>query len=325
VIDYQAAVIKDVCAWPNLTMLADGTIVAAIFNQPAHGSLPGDVDCWASEDQGQTWQKRGTAAPRPGPNTNRMNVAAGLAESGDLIVIASGYRRIGEDASWAERLLPAVVCRSADGGHTWAVSESFPRAPDGQDMIPFGDIAPGADGRLRATCYTAGESWATYMVSSPDDGRTWGGAVKIGDGINECAPLHLGERHWLAAIRTNTPADLRLFASDDDGATWTDRGPVTQPKQHPAHLLRLADGRILLTYGNRAAGTTGIEAKLSSNKGATWDSALRLLELPPVDLGYPSSVQLADGRILTAYYAQKGPGYEGYHMGVVIWGVPGSD
>lgn len=324
-IEHQDAVIKDVCAWPNLTLLADGAIAAAIFNQPAHGSLPGDVDCWVSEDEGRTWERRGTAAARPEPESNRMNVAAGLAGNGDLVIAASGYRRIGEDAPWAERLLPAITVRSSDGGRTWADCRELPTAPDGQHMIPFGDVVAGADGRLRVTGYTAGAVWATYMLTSSDDGRTWADPVKMGEGINECAPLHLGDRKWLAAIRTCSPSDLRLFRSEDDGATWSDCGPVTRASQHPAHLLRLADGRILLTYGNRIAGSTGVEAILSSDEGVTWGEAMQLVALPRVDLGYPSSVQLPGGKVLTAYYAQKGPGYEGYHMGVVVWSAPGNE
>ena len=55
--------VENVCAWPNLTVLPDGAIVATIFNQPSHGSVAGDVECWATEDAGRTWQKRGTPAP----------------------------------------------------------------------------------------------------------------------------------------------------------------------------------------------------------------------------------------------------------------------
>jgi len=163
------------------------------------------------------------------------------------------------------------------------------------------------------------------MLRSDDNGYTWGSPVKIGEGLNECAPLHLGEGRWLAAIRTTAGRDLRLFASDDDGATWTDRGPVTKADEHPAHLLRLRDGRILLSYGNRNAGQTGVEALLSADEGSTWSAPLRLIELPKVDLGYPGSVQLPDGKVLTAYYARQGPGCDNYHMGVVIWSVPEAD
>ena len=47
--------VDNVCAWPNLTVLDDGTIVATIFNQPSHGSVAGDVECWATKDQGAPW------------------------------------------------------------------------------------------------------------------------------------------------------------------------------------------------------------------------------------------------------------------------------
>ncbi|HJN18940.1 MAG TPA: sialidase family protein, partial [Armatimonadota bacterium] len=101
-VQHQSVAARNVCAWPNLTTLGDGTIVATIFNQPAHGTLPGDVDCWASTDGGETWERRATVAQRPEPNSNRMNVAAGLAGNGDLVVVASGYRRVGEDATFEE-------------------------------------------------------------------------------------------------------------------------------------------------------------------------------------------------------------------------------
>jgi Na+/melibiose symporter-like transporter len=35
--------IDNVCAWPNLTKLPDGAIIATIFNQPCHGLWEGDV------------------------------------------------------------------------------------------------------------------------------------------------------------------------------------------------------------------------------------------------------------------------------------------
>ncbi len=321
-VQHQSVAARNVCAWPNLTTLGDGTIVATIFNQPAHGTLPGDVDCWASTDGGETWERRATVAQRPEPNSNRMNVAAGLAGNGDLVVVASGYRRVGEDATFEERLLPANVYRSSDGGATWSVPSALPTAPDGQHVIPFGDVAIGADGRPRVTAYTHMDVAAAWILASDDDGKTFADPVQIGIGVNECAPLHLGDGRWLAAIRTVAPADVRMFASDDDGATWTDQGPVTEASQHPAHLLQLADGRVVMTYGNRRPERPGIEAVLSSDEGVTWGEPIRLLELPRLDLGYPSSAERPDGAVVTAYYARQGPGCETYHMGVVIWTPP---
>ena len=33
--------VDNVCAWPNLTRLDDGTILAAIYNRPVHGRWHG--------------------------------------------------------------------------------------------------------------------------------------------------------------------------------------------------------------------------------------------------------------------------------------------
>src|SRR5215475_10947544 len=82
--------VDNVCAWPNLTLLKDGTIIAAIFNHPSHGLAEGDVECWASADGGRLWKLRGVPAPHE-PQTNRMNVAAGTANDGALVVLASGW------------------------------------------------------------------------------------------------------------------------------------------------------------------------------------------------------------------------------------------
>ena len=45
--------IDNVCAWPNLTVLPDGTLAVAIYNQPIHGHWRGDVEVWASTDDGR--------------------------------------------------------------------------------------------------------------------------------------------------------------------------------------------------------------------------------------------------------------------------------
>ena len=82
--------IDNVCAWPNLTLLPDGTLIATIHNEPSHGHHEGDVECWASNDGGRSWKLRGVPAPHES-GTVRMNVAAGLAHDGSLIVLSSGW------------------------------------------------------------------------------------------------------------------------------------------------------------------------------------------------------------------------------------------
>jgi hypothetical protein len=40
------------------------------------------------------------------------------------------------------------------------------------------------------------------------------------------------------------------------------------------------------------------------------------------DGGYPATVELADGRLLTAYYASRTAMHDGYQMATVTWRLP---
>lgn len=324
--------IDNVCAWPNLTLLPNGDLVATIFNQPTHGGWEGDVDCWASTDGGRIWTYRGTPAPHE-PETNRMNVAAGLTNDGSLVVLASGWgnrpkpgthrgHRIPEESD----ILPMWVCRSADQGQTWTRSDAPVLPPPGGPtrLIPFGDVVKLADGTLGVCIY----SWSpttkehnTYFYASDDDGRSWASRGTIRNGnINETTPVVLPDGRVLVAGRTLDDQHLDLLASDDHGTTWACLGAVTLGMQHPAGLLLLRDGKILLTYGIRNAGLYGVGCRTSGDQGKTWSPPRVLVDFETAtDGGYPASVELADGTLITAYYCNRTKAHHRYHVGILRW------
>ncbi len=308
--------IDNVCAWPNLTLMPDGSVVATIFNRPYHGLGVGDVECWSSHE-GRLWKKRGSPAVHEG-KSNRMNVAAGLAHDGSLVVLASGWG--GRD--FREKILPTLVARSSDGGRSWSRSSAV-QLPDGVDfLIPFGDIVQGEGKLLAASFYHEVPGTANaFVLFSRDDGRSWGEAVKIAPrDYNETALLRLRPDRWLAASRSHADGHLALYVSEDEGNHWARSGFLTLPGHHPAHLLEMADGRILLTYGIREKGHHGIGYRTSRDQGRTWSRPTRIVNLEGTsDGGYPSTVQLADGKLLTAYYSNRIPQHQRYHMGAVRW------
>lgn len=122
------------------------------------------------------------------------------------------------------------------------------------------------------------------------------------------------------AGRLSTVRDIHLdlFRLDDDGASWRLDQTLTSLYEHPAHLLRLRDGRVLLTYGGRAD-ACAVYARLSEDEGKRWQPPLALASYDSGDFGYPSSVQNEDGSIVTAYYTRQSKEHHRYHMGVVIW------
>ena len=334
--------IDNKCAWPNLTLMPDGSIIATIFSQPTHHQWEGDIECWISKDGGKIWSFLSVMSPHA-PGTNQISAAVGLTHSGSLVALAMGMTNVpapGKKSFDADKIgwLPPKICRSDDGGKTWTRTEM--KLPTQIDyLVPFGNVIKLPAGRLAVSCYSLDaddiDRNTSWMFFSDDDGRTWGNARPIGtDNYNETALLHLGDGKLLAAIRTITwgkkqeMEHLEMFASDDGGQTWVCRGPVSMPKQH---LLRLQDGSILMTYGSRLSGAAGIHARLSRDEGLTWDAPRVLFSTPThisnstidrgghVDHGYPSSVQLDDGTIVTAYYCSRIPMHQRYHMGVVRW------
>lgn len=325
--------IDNVCAWPNLTQLNNGDIIATIFNQPSHGRGEGDVEAWISKD-GRSWNKQGNPTNHE-PGTNRMNVAAGLSGSGDLIVIASGWEleSDGEDRISLVKVLRPWVSRSTDNGATWTTNKTgFPKAEKNMtNFIPFGDILEAQDGSLRVIGYAQSQDKEinkTSMFRSDDDGLTWHQMSNVSDGSdpeskghNETAIYHVGNGEWIAAARRwKGGQSMDLFRSRDDGNTWIKDQKLTKPSQHPGHILRLKNGSLLLTYGNRIKGQYGVAIKTSEDDGHTWsDEMILFRQKIPADIGYPSSVQKQDGTIVTAYYASQEKNHSRYHMGTVIW------
>ena len=71
----------------------------------------------------------------------------------------------------------------------------------------------------------------------------------------------------------------------------------------PPHLLLLRSGILLSTYGRRKM-PYGIMAMMSTDGGNTWKKDIRLYEnLESDDIGYPSTVELDDGTLITVFYA----------------------
>jgi hypothetical protein len=90
--------------------------------------------------------------------------------------------------------------------------------------------------------------------------------------------------------------------SDDNGITWA--APFETPLWgYPPHLTLLSDGRVLCTYGYRRP-PYGQRACISKD-GITWNPADEIVirdDAPNRDLGYPVSIELEPGIVLTVFY-----------------------
>ena len=89
----------------------------------------------------------------------------------------------------------------------------------------------------------------------------------------------------------------------DGGTTWSSvhKTPILG---WPPHLLNLHDDTVLATYGIRTT-PYGQRACLSHDGGITWDIRNEIVlrdDAPNGDLGYPATVEIEPGELLTVYY-----------------------
>ena len=146
-----------------------------------------------------------------------------------------------------------------------------------------------------------------YVARSTDFGETWGDFTERAL-VNETAYLYLPSGKAIAMIRRGDKG-VSLWQADscDGGRTWSATRGITGYMEHPADLLLLQSGKILLTYGRRRP-PFGVHAMLSHDEGETWDTKHKIALVSDGenrDLGYPSSVQLDDGTICTADYSYQ--------------------
>jgi hypothetical protein len=167
-------------------------------------------------------------------------------------------------------------------------------------------------------------------VRTDDGGKSWQFVSYIGPEPTGYAimpsTVRLSPRRLVTTIRRAEDGEQRrswidAWSSSDDGASWSLLGaPIPDTGEgNPPHLIKLADGRLCLTYGRRAR-PFGILARLSSDGSKTWGEPISLRDDGGGrDIGYPRSVQRPDGKIVTVYYFwDEGSGPERY-IEASIW------
>lgn len=213
------------------------------------------------------------------------------------------HARLNDEERKAE--LGQWVLRSTDGGMSW--SNRIPSVVNS----PHGPIQL-KDGRL---LYAGKQLWTEDkkigVAESKDDGLTWQWLAEIparkGDAVtNAYHELHAVEAEdgtIVVQIRNHNEANkgwTLQTESRDGGRTWTEPHPICFGL--PSHLLRLRDGRLVMTYGHRRQ-PYGNEARISSDHARSWSEPITLSgDGIGGDLGYPSTVELADGTLLTVWY-----------------------
>lgn len=323
------------CGWPTVARRRNGDLLVSWSGgRESHVCPFGRVELMVSHDNGATW-----CWPQvllDGPIDDRDSGVLETAKGSILVttftslayerlLLAAEKKPTGAKGAWAAEKLKAWqtahnridagkrqaelgqwMIRSTDGGVTWSARySSIVNSPHGPIQL--------SDGRL---LYAGKELWTGEkrmgVCESLDDGQTWRWLAAIpareGDdvqkGYHELHAVETADGRIIVQIRnhnkTNAGETLQT-ESTDGGKTW----PVPHPIGVwglPSHLLRLRSGRLLMTYGHRRP-PFGNQARVSDDGGKTWSEPV-IISGDGVggDLGYPSSVELADGTLLSVWY-----------------------
>lgn len=213
----------------------------------------------------------------------------------------------------------SYVRLSEDYGVTWGEPVKVPiSSPHGPALLSDGSLlwlGKGwyADG-LDSTAFTpiqayrscdCGKTWNYVSELSCPDGLAW-------DHFHEPHVLDLGGGHLLGSVRAqgeNVPYAFSIYTvtSDDNGLSWS---PMTHVdvQGSPPHLMMHSSGKVILTFARRGKDHCGERALVSSDHGKTWEKLYILDENRPEDgdLGYPSTVEMPDGSLMTVYYQKYG-------------------
>jgi hypothetical protein len=192
------------------------------------------------------------------------------------------------------------------------------------EMLVFLTAAKSNDREGRIAC-----------VRTTDGGKTWERTAWIGPEPSGFAimpsSVRMQNSEILTTIRHREEGQtwLTSYFSNDNGINWQQLvDPVRDNVNSPPALIKLPDGRLVLSYVFRRSGAdndgSSVCARISSDNGRTWSEeiVLREKEGANTDVGYPRIVQRPDGRLVITYYwnnsQQEGkPPYR--YIAATIW------
>lgn len=322
--------IHDYFGWPTVKRLRNGRLALGASGYRMEHICPfGKAVLSFSENEGKTW-----SVPAPVIDTVLDDRDTGLCPFGESGLIITSFnntramqlhyldghinRRTPEEKAYVTGYLSLISDEqeAAVLGSTYRVSHdngvTFGPLHISPITSPHGPIEL-KDGRI----LWVGTQFYSQNGHSQVDAYEMdlqGGMTKIGsienvelDGktYDFCEPYTaaLSDGTLVCHMRTNYFSTFQTV-SKDGGRTWSKPEKLWDDfLGAPVHLMELANGDILGTYGFRNE-PYGICAMLSKDRGQTWDIQNHIYINPfSADLGYPCTVELEDRSFLTVFYA----------------------
>ncbi len=292
---------------------------------------------YESADLGLTWQAIGDHPVLRKDGTiplRAMEFCLATLPDGSLVMIA--HKADWTPGTKADAVDNLHVARSSDGGRTWEFG-TLPGLPSGDHPRNIMVEPDGSLLTIRPSYLLRKPTSNLQICRSKDGGETWQFSVGIVPReytyFGEVSTVRLPDGRLLAALRCQIPgtagqdfADTLLTESSDNGQHWSKPRRMTNTAEVHVYLTKLRDGRILATYANYHL-PWGIYAIVSEDGGKTWDSdhPVQLALSADFYTGWPVTLQLADGSLITSYtiraYLKRPTGQQNVTE-VVRWRLP---
>lgn len=214
----------------------------------------------------------------------------------DELLEGGSYLRISEDhgVTWGESIrmpisAPHGPSRCADGSLIYL----------GLEYLSRGELAPREIALYKSL--DGGQSWKKVSsIPRPE----W---LTKEEFLDEPHVIELKDGRLLAAFRVENhePTFAIATAISDDGGKTFGEVRLTEALGSPPHLLLHSSGAVICSYGRRIP-PFGERAMVSFDGGESWSDEYLLDESYSGDLGYPSTVEMDDGSLITVYYQKLG-------------------
>ena len=322
----------------NLTVLQKDDLLITIREAEDHLDINGRLVTFRSSDHGLSWEGPKLLFDK-GRSDHRSGCVFEL-PSGDWITwdyrCGANYSDSGLYLGPNESSGPTLWgAWSTDEGKHWEFTQpltvpgayAFAEAerpiiqlPNGRLLLAGHCIMPSEDDTQPVQLHRDFGEIRVVIFHSDDNGRSWSCLAKlprspfplVEPSIVDCGErivlVTRSERHFRGGRHWRLRGGLMQSVSEDGGSTWSDWLPTGMSSMSsPAHLLKLADGRLLCTHGQREH-PRSILLTLSYDDGATWDTDhTRVLadDIANFDACYPVSGQLSDGSIVSTWYGNR--------------------
>ncbi|KIG14000.1 hypothetical protein DB30_07337 [Enhygromyxa salina] len=267
---------------PSITTLADGTVSLNYFRYQFQPTLNGPLSVYQvfygeSHDDGASF----------GP----PSIIAGQMDYPDA--------GIGSEGVWEDAGGVPITVRACSSPVVELDGRVVAPLYGGPPWVPGNPDSPRSQVIL-ATSETHGQSWSEAALSLDPAADAW---------LQEPSILALDDQRLLMHVRVaegdspDNAADMRQAVSEDGGLSWSEYVPFDFIGQAP-DLARLDSGLLVSAFRwvDDTMTQTAVNFMYSMDEGQSWSEMISIVPPQFSDVGYPSILELDDGRVMFVYY-----------------------